>query len=85
MLLLNSPPTHTPIHVRIWCRIIRRLTNTLGEIISVLLHLFRIMACIEKIFAGTLEHTDKVKGKAQKTLTLIDTYTKIWGKKTSAW
>lgn len=43
------------------------------------------MACIEKIFAGTLEHTDKVKGKAQKTLTLIDTYTKIWGKKTSAW
>lgn len=86
LVVVEFPPhTHTPIHVRIWCRIIRRLTNTLGEIISVLLHLFRIMACIEKIFDGTLEHTDKVKGKAQKTLTLIDTYTKIWGKKTSAW
>lgn len=31
------------------------------------------MACIEKIFDGTLEHTDKVRCKAQKTLTLIDT------------
>lgn len=33
----------------------------LAEIISVLPHLFRIMACIEKIFDGRLEHTDKVR------------------------